>query len=166
MGGSTHFSASLPLLALVKNVSLVNPYLDLACAGGGFTLWLNRQGMVEVSICGGADASLLAQQLDGHLVLADSLQTAARVRLAAIPSADEELRELSTFAFVASHLFSTGRRHSYTVTEILRLITRLEELHTEVQGMISPPHLVMTLLFDFSRRWSLYLNRCVDVSAS
>ena len=37
-GGSAHFSASLPLLALVKNVSLVNPYLDPACAGGGFTL--------------------------------------------------------------------------------------------------------------------------------
>ena len=34
-GGRAHFSASLPLLALVKNVSLMNPSLDPACAGGG-----------------------------------------------------------------------------------------------------------------------------------
>ena len=34
-GGSAHFSASLPLLAFVKNVSLLNPSLDPACTGGG-----------------------------------------------------------------------------------------------------------------------------------
>ena len=52
------------------------------------------------------------------------------------------------------------------VAEILRLIERLEELHTEVQGVISPPHLATTLLFDVSRRWSQYLNRCVAALAS
>ena len=93
-GGRAHFSASLPLLALVKNVLLMNPSLDPACAGGGFTLWLTRQGTVEASTRGGADASLLAQQLDGRLASADSLQTAARVRLAAIPSAEEALHDL------------------------------------------------------------------------
>ena len=91
---------------------------------------------------------------------------AARIRLAVIPSADEALRNLGTFAFVASQLFSTGGRHSSAVAELLRLIERLEELHTEVQGMISSPHLVTTLLYDVSRRWSQYLNRCVAASAS
>ena len=38
-----------------------------------------------------ADASLLAQQLDGRLALADSLRTVVRVRLAAIPFAEEAL---------------------------------------------------------------------------
>ena len=32
--------------------------------------------------------------------------------------------------------------------------------------MISSPHLARTLLFDVLRRWSLYLNRCMAVSAS
>ena len=34
-GGRSHFSASLPLLTFVKNVSLLNPYLNPACKGGG-----------------------------------------------------------------------------------------------------------------------------------
>ena len=34
-GGRAHFSASLPLLAFVKNVSLLNPSLDPTCTGGG-----------------------------------------------------------------------------------------------------------------------------------
>ena len=34
-GGRAQFSASFPLLALVKNVLLLNPYLDPACSGGG-----------------------------------------------------------------------------------------------------------------------------------
>ena len=59
-----------------------------------------------------------------------------------------------------------GGRHSSAVAELLRLIERLEELYTEVQGMISSPHLATTLLFDVSRRWSQYLNRCVAASAS
>ena len=79
---------------------------------------------------------------------------------------EEALRNLGTFAFVASHLFSAGRRHSSAVAEILCLIERLEYLPTEVQGMISSPHIATTLLFDVLRRWSLYLNRCVAASAS
>ena len=34
-GGRVHFSAFSPLLAFVKNVSLLNPSLDPACTGGG-----------------------------------------------------------------------------------------------------------------------------------
>ena len=84
---------------------------------------------------------------------------AARIRLAVIPSADEALRDLGTFAFVASHLFSAGGRHSSAVAELFRLVERPEELHTEVQGMISSPHLATTLLFDVLWQWSQYLNR-------
>ena len=57
-----------------------------------------------------------------------------RVRFAVIPSADEALRDLGTFVFVASHLFSAGVRHLSSVVELLRFIERLEELHTEVRG--------------------------------
>ena len=60
----------------------------------------------------------------------------ARVRLAAIPSADEELCDLVTFAFVLLHLFSADRRYLSAFAEILCIIERLEELHTEVQGII------------------------------
>ena len=52
------------------------------------------------------------------------------------------------------------------VAKLLRHIEMLEELHTEVQGVISSPHLATTLLFDVSRRWIQYLNRCVAASAS
>ena len=41
-----YFSASLPLLAFVKNVSLLNPSLDPAFTGGRFKPWLTRQGSV------------------------------------------------------------------------------------------------------------------------
>ena len=34
-GGRAYFSASLPLLVFVKNVSLLNPSLDPTCTGGG-----------------------------------------------------------------------------------------------------------------------------------
>ena len=71
-------------------------------------LWMTRQGSVEASTRGGTDASLLAQKLDGRLALADYLQISARVRLAVIPSADEALHELGTFAFVALYLFFAG----------------------------------------------------------
>ena len=90
------------------------------------------QGMVEASIREGADASLLAQQLDGRLALADSPQTAARVHLAYIPSVDKALCNFGTFAFVALHIFFTAGRHTSAVIVILSLIERLEELHTEV----------------------------------
>ena len=61
---------------------------------------------------------------------------AARVRLAVIPSADKALHDLGTFAFVALHLFSAGRRHLSAVVELLRLIEKLEDLHTDVKRMI------------------------------
>ena len=91
---------------------------------------------------------------------------AARVCLSVIPYADKALCDLGTFAFVASHLFSTDRRHSSAVAEILRLNESLEELHTEVQGVISSPRLAMPLLYNVSRRWRHYLNRCAAASAS
>ena len=97
--------------------------------------------------------------------MTDSLQMAARVRLAGIPSADEALCNLGTFTFVASHLSLLGGRHLSTAAKLLRLIEKLEEFHTEVQWMISSPHLATTLLFDVSLRWSQYLNRCVSASA-
>ena len=34
-GGRAHFCAYFPLLALVKNISLMNPSLDPLCTGGG-----------------------------------------------------------------------------------------------------------------------------------
>ena len=54
---------------------------------------------------------------------------AARVCLAVIPSADEALRDLGMFAFINIYLFSAGKCHSYAISELLRLIERLEELH-------------------------------------
>ena len=114
--------------------------------------WLTFQGSVETSTRGGADTYFLAQQLDGRLASSNSLRMAVRVRLAVIPSVAEALRDLGTFAFVTLHLFSAGRRHLSAVVELLRLIERLEELHTEVKGMISSPHLSTTLLYDV--RWS------------
>ena len=85
----------------------------------------------------------------------------ARVRLAVISSVDEALCNLGTFAFVALHLFSMGGRHLSAVAELFCLIEWLDGLNTEVQGMISSPHLATALLFDLLQRWSQYLNRCV-----
>ena len=61
---------------------------------------------------------------------------ATRVRLAIISSTAEALRNLGTFAFVAPHLFSAGGCHLPAIAELLRLIERMEELHTELQGII------------------------------
>ena len=47
------------------------------------------------------------------------MQIDARVRLAVILSADKALRNLGTFAFVTSHLFSAGRCHSSDFSELL-----------------------------------------------
>ena len=90
----------------------------------------------------------------------------ARVRLAVIPSADKALCDLGTFAFFASHFFSAGGRHSSAITNIHRLIERLEELHTEVQGMISSPHIEATLLYDVLRKCSQSFNRCMTACDS
>ena len=66
-------------------------------------LWLTRQGTVEAFSRKGSNTSLLAQQLDGHLTLANSLRTTVRVCLSAISYAVEALRELVRFFFV-THL--------------------------------------------------------------
>ena len=75
--------------------------------------------------------------------------------MAAIPSVEEDLPDLGTFVFVASHILSSGGQHLSAVTDILCLMDRMEKLHTDVQGVISSPHLATTLLYDVSRRWSL-----------
>ena len=125
-----------------------------------------RQGLVKSSTRGGADESLLEQKLDGRLKSAYSLRMAIGVHLAVILSRDEAISDLVTFSFVAVRLLLVGRLHSSVVAELLCLIERLEELHTEVQGVISSHHLSMTRFYDVSRRWSQYLNRCVTASDS
>ena len=91
---------------------------------------------------------------------------ATRVRLIAIPSADEALCDLGMFVFVALHVLSAGGRHLPAVVELLCLVERMEELHIEVQGMISCPHMAPTYMYDLSWWWSQCLNWCVAVSAS
>ena len=49
------------------------------------------------------------------------------------------------------------------ITELLHIIEILDEIHTEVQGMIKPHHLSTTLICDVLRYWYLYLNRCVTM---
>ena len=92
------------------------------------------------------DNSLLEHQLDRCLALADSVRTSARVRNAVIPSVDKAIWELGAFAFVASHFFSASGRHLSAFAELLSLIERLEELHAEVQGIISYPHLATEII--------------------
>ena len=98
----------------------------------------------------GSDAPLLYQQLNLRLALEYSLWTAAQVHLAVTLYVDDTLRELGNFSFVAADLFSAGRRHTVAVSDLLRLTERLEDLQTEAQGMITNPHLSMTLIFIFS----------------
>ena len=81
--------------------------------------WGEVHRMVKEDTNGGSDDSLLYQTLDGILALIESLRTAVRVRLTAIPSVEEALRDLVTFAFVALYLFSMGRRHSSVLAELL-----------------------------------------------
>ena len=45
------------------------------------------------------------------------------------------------------------------IAETLYLIERLEDLQTEMQGMITPPYLSTTLLYDLSKRLIMYQNR-------
>ena len=124
------------------------------------------QVTVEVSTHEEEDASLLAQQLDGWMALVDSLRTDAQVRLACIPSTDEALHDLITFAFVALHLFSAAGRHLSAVSDIIRLIKRLEEIHTKVQRVTTSLNLATKLVYNVSPRWLLYLNRCVTALSS
>ena len=89
------------------------------------------------------EASLLTKHLDGRLASADYLQTDAWYHLADIPSLDEAFCDLGTFNFILLHLFSAGVRHAAAVTDLLWIIEILEELHTEVQGVITPPQYTM-----------------------
>ena len=87
--------------------------------GGGLTPWFICQGAVEADTHGGADTSLLTQELYGRLALADSLQMSEMVHLDAILSVDEALRELCMFDFFAFHFFFTGGRHLSAATNLL-----------------------------------------------
>ena len=61
------------------------------------------------------------------------------------------LQDLGKFSFVASNIFSARGWHAASGAELLRLIERLEELHTKLKGTTTPPQLSTTLLFDVSR---------------
>ena len=125
------------------------PYTQIVL-GGRFTPCLTRQGMVEAATHGGVvDASLMAQKLDGCLAFTDSLRTATRVHMDKSFSTYEALQYLSIFNFIALHLFSVGGIHFSAAAEILRLIERLEEIHTKVRGVISSPHLATHLSMIF-----------------
>ena len=165
LGGRAHSNAYLPILLFIKSISLRNHYLDPECNGGRVTPWLISQGNFEASTHFGEIASLLDQNLDGRLASADFLRMSVRILLSAIPFAYETLRDIVTFEFFSLHLFSVGGRHSSAVAYLLCLSERLEELHTEVQGMITYPHLATALLYDVSQCWSLYFNMCVSASA-
>ena len=99
--------------------------------------------------------SLLVQQLYVWMAFKDSLHTTDWARLANIPSTDKALRDLGTFAFIVFYLLSAGWIHVAIVAELLCLIDILEYLHTEVQGMITSPHLATTVLHDVLRWWYL-----------
>ena len=73
---------------------------------------------------------------------------------------------VDTSAFVSSKILSAGRRHAEEVVDILHFIERLEELHTEVQEMITSSHLATEIIYNIYTQWSLYLNMCVEVSSS
>ena len=64
--------------------------------------------------------------------------TEARVYLVAILSTGEALHYLGTFVFITSYLLSASERHLPDIVEIIRLVERMNELHTEVQGIFSP----------------------------
>ena len=106
--GREYFSASLPLLAFVKTVYFMNYSLEPASSGGGVTPWMTCQGMVRELTCRGLDAFILAQHLDGQMTSADPLRTSAQVHLAVVLSANEVIRDLGNFDFVAPYLLSMG----------------------------------------------------------
>ena len=78
---ANHGTNYLPLLALVKNISLLNPSLDPACTegGGGVTPCLKFQNTTEVSTLVVLKASLLYQQLYGQITFTNTLWKATSV---------------------------------------------------------------------------------------
>ena len=134
--------------------------------GGWVAPWVTRQGKVEASTHMSSDAFLLAQHMYGQMASADSLRTATRVHLSVIPPEDKVLCDVGTFSFIASHLLSTYRRNVAVVVELLRLIERLEELHTKLYVLINSPRLALKNIYNVSSRCNLYLNMCMSESSS
>ena len=58
---------------------------------------------------------------------------------------DDALCNMVTFSFVASHLLYAVGINVAAVADLLRLIESLEEIHTEVKGVITSPHLATTI---------------------
>ena len=73
---------------------------------------------------------------------------------------------MGTFYFVLSHLFYAVGINVAAVAELLRLIERLEEIHTKVKVMIISPHLSTTIPNSVSRGCIIHLNSCFDASSS
>ena len=74
---------------------------------------------------------------------------------------------MRNFTFLESYLFSAeGGENTAAVSALLCLIERMEQLYTNVQGMIAYPHVTMTMFYDVSMRWSMFLNKCVVTSSS
>ena len=164
-GRRSQFSASLLLLEFIKTISLMNLSLEPACAGGRFTPWMTRQGTVEVLIHLGLDASLLAHHLYGRLASKGLLVD----RHSGPPGCYSVCRrgalQLGHLCICCVAPLICRGRHTEAVTEIVRIINRLEELHTEVQEMIKSSHLATTLIYNRPRKWITYLNRCVVASS-
>ena len=79
-----------------------------------------------------------------------------------MPSSHLQTRHFATPARLPSsrHIFSLrlGATHLLSPSSPSSL--------TEVQEIISSPHIATTLIYDVLQRWSQYLNRCVAASAS
>ena len=78
----------------------------------------------------GLDASILAQHMYGQLYVVYYLRTSAQVRLSAIPPSDKVLHDLGTFNFAELQILSVGSKNRAAVVELLRLIERLDNIHT------------------------------------
>ena len=81
--------------------------------------------------------------------MADFLQTSVQIRLEVILYTDEALRDFGKLSFITSHLFSAGGRHASSVMELFVPIEILEEILTEVQGIIKSYHLSPELIINF-----------------
>ena len=72
---------------------------------------------------------------------------------------------MGTFSFVALYLFNVVGRYVTAVAEFFRFIESLEETHTKVKGMITPPHPSTTIMNSVLMTFILYLAICVDASS-
>ena len=122
---------------------------------------MNRQGKFELSIRYGSDTYILVQQIDESLTLEDTIQTSVRVHLEVISTANDDLHDLGTFDCVVLHLFMAYKHHSMAVEGHLCLVDRSEELYTDFQRMLKPPHLSSTLLYGINCSFEQIKNRSV-----